>query len=74
MAGGENRAAKFYYARITEGFDDTSLASQAEERIAALGGQPDVPTQKVAWLADMFPLKERNKPLISPSNSGTILR
>ena len=71
---GENRAAKFYYAKITEGFDDTTFASQAEERIAKLGGQPDIPSQKVAWLAELFPLKERNKPLINPGNRESILR
>lgn len=71
---GENRAAKFYYARVTESYDDTSLAGQASERIAALGGQPDVPPQKAEWLADLFPLKERNKPLLPSGGEGSILR
>ena len=69
---GENRAAIFYYAKINESYDDTTLASQATERVAALGGLPDVPAQKVEWLADMFPLKERNKPLLN--SDAPILR
>ncbi len=71
---GENRAAKFYYAKVTDQYDDTRLAVDAEERIAALGGRPDIPSQKVPWLADLFPAKERNKPLITPGSSESILR
>jgi outer membrane protein assembly factor BamD (BamD/ComL family) len=71
---GENRAARFYYAKITGEFDDTTLASRAEERIAALGGEPDVPAQVAPWLADLFPVKERNRPLLTPGDRDSILR
>ena len=71
---GENRAAKFYYAKVTDNYDDTTLAGEADERIAALGGRPDVPAQKVPWIADLFPVKERNKPLLSPGNRESIFR
>ena len=71
---GENRAAKFYYAKVTDEYDDTSLAAEAEERIASLGGRPDVPPQKVPWIADLFPVKERNKPLLAPGDRESIFR
>ncbi len=70
---GENRAARFYYAQVADGYDDTSLANQAQEQIASLGGLPDLPPQRAPWLAAMFPLKERNKPLLN-STDEPILR
>ena len=71
---GENRAAKYYYAQVSEAYDDTEFASEADERIAALGGKPPVPPQRAKWLADLFPAKERNKPLIATGDRESILR
>ncbi len=71
---GENRAAEHYYTLVAKNYDDTSFADPAGERIAALGGLPPVPEQKAQWLADLFPVKERNKPLIATGDRETILR
>jgi outer membrane protein assembly factor BamD (BamD/ComL family) len=71
---GENRAATHYYNLVAENYDDTSFGGEAGERIAALGGLPPVPKQKAQWLADLFPVKERNKPLIATGDRESILR
>jgi outer membrane protein assembly factor BamD (BamD/ComL family) len=71
---GENRAALHYYSTVARDYDDTEFASEAGERIAALGGLPPVPEQKAQWLADLFPVKERNKPLIATGDRESVLR
>lgn len=71
---GENRAAGHYYNSVAQKYDDTEFAGKARDRIAALSGLPPVPEQKAQWLADLFPVKERNKPLIATGDRETILR
>ncbi len=71
---GENRAAEHYYTEIAKTYDDTEFAGQARERITSLGGLPPVPEQKAQWLADLFPVKERNKPLIATGDRESIIR
>ncbi len=71
---GENRAANHYYAQVSRDFDDTEFATESEERIAALGGKPPVPQQRAKWLADLFPVKERNKPLIATGDRESVWR
>jgi outer membrane protein assembly factor BamD (BamD/ComL family) len=48
-------SAKFYYNEVVENYPRTPLADQARERIVALGGEPDRPEPKLAWLIDMVP-------------------
>lgn len=71
---GENRAAKHYYTQVARKFDDTAFAADAEDRVVALGGLPPVPEQKAKWLADLFPVKERNKPLIATGDRESVWR
>lgn len=71
---GENRAAQYYYAQVADQFDDTQFAGEAEERYAALGDLPEVPAQRAEWFTQLFPIKEKNKPLIPTGDRETILR
>ncbi len=71
---GENRAARHYYAQVSKNYDDTEFAGDANERIASLGGLPPVPAQRAKWLADLFPVKERNKPLIATGDRESVWR
>ena len=69
----EFRAARFQYDKVVRDFSDTSLAREAEDRLAQLGGAPDLPPQRLKWLARIFPADTRERPLlaISPSASTT---
>ena len=71
---GENRAAKYYFAKVAGEYEDTQLAESAGERVAEVSDLPAVPEQKLPRLAELFPVKERNKPLLDSSNRGTTLR
>ena len=72
----EYGAAKFYYQMVIDEYPGTPLASEAEERIAALGGKPDVPPQKLEWLANAFPSEKdpQPKPLMATQPSLNIKR
>lgn len=48
-------AAKQIYARMVRDHRGSPMAQQAAERIAQLGGQPDMPETRLAWFVDMFP-------------------
>lgn len=69
----EYRAARAQYARVARDFGDTSLAKDASERLAQLGGEPDLPPQRLAWLARVFPSDEPEQPLLAtkPGTSST---
>ena len=70
---GENRAASYYYAKVTDGFDGTQFASEAQSRIASLTDAPEEPVQRAAWLVGLFPEPRSTKPLI-PAGTGTVYR
>ena len=55
----EYRAAKLQYERVAREFSDTSLAEDAKARLAELKGSPDVPPQRLEWLAKAFPTDEK---------------
>ena len=61
----EYRAARTLYQRVVEDYSDTSLASDAETRLAQLGGLPDLPPQRLEWLARAFPSTNQDQPLIA---------
>ncbi len=51
----EYGAAKFYYGQVVKNYPRTPLGDEARERLAALGGVPDRPEPKLAWLINMVP-------------------
>lgn len=67
----EYRAARTQYDRVVREYADTSLAGEAQERLAQLGGQPDLPPQKLEFLARMFPSNEQQQPLIATKPGST---
>ncbi len=69
---GENRAAKFHYQQIVRDYSDTPFAERAVEHIRELGGEPDVPPQRLSWLVDVFPSSDgQDEPLIATSSTAT---
>jgi hypothetical protein len=67
----EYRAARTQYAKVAREFSDTSLAQRAEERLADLGGLPDLPPQRLQWLADLLPSDEEDQPLLATRPEDT---
>lgn len=68
----EYRAARIHYENVCHEFSDTSLAVEAESRLAQLDGRPDVPAPTMQWLADLFPDEPaRQEPLIRPNPIGS---
>lgn len=67
----EYRAAKTQYQRVAREFSDTSLADVARERLAELGDAPDLPPQRLEWLANAFPAPDEDKPLIATRPNTT---
>ena len=61
----EYRAARVRYERVAREFSDTSLAQEAEQRLAQLQGLPDLPPQRLKVLADAFPSSSDEQPLIA---------
>jgi outer membrane protein assembly factor BamD (BamD/ComL family) len=51
---GHNRAAKLYYGNLMKEYPQSEFAQRAREEIIALGGQPEVPPPRFAWLTDLF--------------------
>lgn len=64
---GEYRAAKTHYDRLLKDFNDTPFALRADERIASSQGQPPVPPQKLPWLVDLLPKRDKAEQLIAAS-------
>ena len=60
----EYGAARIQYERVAKEFSDTSLAQSAKTRLADLGGKPDLPPQRLEWLAKAFPTEDAEKPLL----------
>ena len=67
-------AARLTYANVATNYTDTNLSERAESRLAELGGKPDVPIERLQWLADLFPEEQQAKPLIASDTLGKILR
>ena len=67
----EYRAARTQYARVVREYSDTSLAGEAQERLAQIGGQPDLPPQKLEFLARMFPSDDQQQPMIATKPGST---
>jgi outer membrane assembly lipoprotein YfiO len=62
----EYRGARHYYTKVIRDFSDTSLATDAEKRLAEIEGLPDKPPQYVPWLVEIVPKKDnQHKPLIA---------
>lgn len=61
----EYGAAREYYARVRDQYSDTSLSTDAKERLAQIGGEPDKPSPPAPWLTEMFPTPDREKPLVA---------
>ena len=70
----EYGAARLTYANVVREYSDTNLAATAEKRLLALGGKPDIPKEKLQWIADLFPEEKRPEPLIASDTIGKILR
>ncbi len=70
---GEYGPARWCYEQLQEKYSDTPLLDKAREGIARSKQYPDMPPQRLAWLASMFPDEEEQKPLIGPSNSDKSL-
>ena len=61
----EFRAARGQYEKVVREFSDTSLSQEAANRLAQLGGLPDLPPQRLSWLAKAFPTPDREQPLLA---------
>jgi outer membrane protein assembly factor BamD (BamD/ComL family) len=57
-------AARYYYSRISEEFDDTPFGAQARERMKDTSNRPDNPPKYFQWLVDAFPQRDEIKPLL----------
>ncbi len=62
----EYRAARMHYELVRDEYPDTNLALESESRLAQIEGLPDVPPQRLQWLADLFPDEGRVEPLLQP--------
>lgn len=71
---GENLAAKIYYQKVQEQFQDTELAKTIEQQIAEVSAKPPRPEQHAKWLVDLFPNPETAKPVIQAGNYEPIVR
>ncbi len=54
-------SARFYYARVLQKHPESELASQARDRLIALGDSPDHPKEKLDWLLAMVPQNAERK-------------
>jgi hypothetical protein len=57
-------------------YPNTELATQARDRLAQIGGEPDEPPKRLAWIVDLFPQsseKSRVARIPELQNGGTRL-
>ena len=66
----EYRAARVRYERVVRDYSDTSLARDAEQRLAQLSGLPDLPPQRLQILAKAFPSSSDEQPLMATGASA----
>jgi outer membrane protein assembly factor BamD (BamD/ComL family) len=71
---GENRAAKIYYEKVAQKFQDTELGKTVEQQITKVAAKPPKPEQHAKWLVDIFPNPEAERPVIQAGNNETIFR
>ncbi len=71
---GENLAAKIYYEKVKEKFQDTELGKTIEQQIADVSKRPPRPEQPAQWLVDLFPNPEAEKPVIQAGNNEPMIR
>ncbi len=71
---GENRAAAMYYDMVAKRFSTTSVADEAQQRVAALADKPPEPVQPAGWFIDLFPEPQATKPLIASGTPGTTIK
>ncbi|MEX0818274.1 MAG: outer membrane protein assembly factor BamD [Pirellulaceae bacterium] len=70
----EYGAAKHYYQGLIADYPDTPFGERARQRIAEIGGEPEVPEQPLSWLVAMFPEDDEVKTLMNTSSSTPTLR
>jgi len=63
----EARAARMHCTEILSKYSDTPFADQAKEMMEQTGGMPAEPVQQLSWLADLFPSRDKIKPLLKPT-------
>ncbi len=51
---GRAGAARFYYNQVTEQYPDTRFAELARQQLGTIKELPDVPPQRLPWLANLF--------------------
>ena len=71
---GENRAAKIYYEKVAEKYQNTPLGESINEKIEEVAALPPKPEQPVQWLVDVFPDPEAAKPMIRSGDNESIFR
>ena len=69
----EYRGARHYYREILERNLETEISDEARQRLAALDNQPDRPTQRVTWLANVFENSDET-PNLNTGSQSTQLR
>jgi TolA-binding protein len=75
----EYGSAKFYYAQVVKNYPTTPLAQQARDRITELGGLPESPEPKLAWLIDYLPESPERAaveavPMLGPAETPLLAR
>lgn len=63
----EARAARIHCTAILSQYSDTPFADQATVMMEKTGGMPAEPVQQLGWLADLFPNRDKIKPLLKPT-------
>jgi tetratricopeptide (TPR) repeat protein len=63
---GEARAARIHCQQILTEYSDTPFAEDAKAMMEKTGGMAPEPVQHLAWLADLFPNRDKITPLLKP--------
>ena len=63
----EARAARIHCTNILTKYSDTPFADKAKTMMEKTGGMPPEPVQQLSWLADLFPNRDKLKPLLKPT-------
>jgi outer membrane protein assembly factor BamD (BamD/ComL family) len=61
----EYAAARHYYRHVRDVYSDTSLATDAAERLTQIAEEPGKPDDPLPWLSRLFPTPDREKPLVA---------
>jgi outer membrane protein assembly factor BamD (BamD/ComL family) len=62
----EARAARIHCQQILTEYSDTPFAEDAKAMMEKTGGMAPEPVQHLAWLADLFPNRDKITPLLKP--------